>query len=106
VEHDAGAGSGYDDELYKSAGGELVNRATLFDKAELLVKIKEPLPGEFDLLRHGQILFTYLHLAANRPLTDLLLSRGVTAFAYETLEKDGGTPLLTPMSEIAGRMAR
>ena len=105
VEHTAGAGSGYEDELYRSAGGELVNRATLFDLAELLVKIKEPLPGEFDLLRHGQILFTYLHLAANRPLTDLLLSRGVTAFAYETLEQDGGTPLLTPMSEIAGRMA-
>lgn len=105
VEQDAGIGSGYDDESYRSAGGEVVNRATLFDMAELLVKIKEPLPGEFDLLRHGQMLFTYLHLAPNPTLTDLLVTRGVSAFAYETLEKDGTTPLLTPMSEIAGRMA-
>ncbi len=105
VEHAAGAGSGYDDETYLSAGGEVVDRVTLFDRAQLLVKIKEPIPEEFDLLRQGQLLFTYLHLAPNRPLTDLLLSRGVTAFAYETLEKDGSTPLLTPMSEIAGRMA-
>jgi len=105
VEHAAGTGSGYDDEHYRSAGGELVNHTTLFGMAELVVKVKEPLPAEFDLLRQGQILFTYLHLAPNRPLTDLLITRGVTAFAYETLEKDGGTPLLTPMSEIAGRMA-
>ena len=82
-----------------------MDRAALFDSAELLVKIKEPLPAEYDLLRQGQMLFTYLHLAPNRPLTDALLTRGVTAFAYETLEKDGATPLLTPMSEIAGRMA-
>lgn len=105
VEYYAGVGSGYDDDLYRAAGGEAVSRAELFGTAELLIKIKEPLPGEYDLLRHGQILFTYLHLAPNRPLTELLLTRGVTAFAYETLEKDGTTPLLTPMSEIAGRMA-
>ncbi|HEY5975383.1 MAG TPA: alanine dehydrogenase, partial [Geobacteraceae bacterium] len=101
VEQDAGVGSGYGDDLYRAVGGEPVDRATLFGAAELLVKIKEPLPGEYDLLRQGQLLFTYLHLAANRPLTELLLVRGVTAFAYETLEKDGGTPLLTPMSEVA-----
>ncbi len=105
VEFDAGAGSGYDDGLYLAAGAETVDRATLFGAAELLVKIKEPLPAEYELLRQGQILFTYLHLAPNRPLTDHLLARGVTALAYETLEKGGGTPLLTPMSEIAGRMA-
>lgn len=105
VENGAGAGSGYDDDLYRSAGGEVVDRATLFGSAELVVKIKEPLPEEFGLLHCGQVLFTYLHLAPNRPLTELLINRGVTAFAYETLEKDGGTPLLTPMSEIAGRMA-
>ncbi len=104
VEHDAGVGSGYGDELYKASGGEPTDRTIVFGKSELLVKIKEPLPEEFELLQ-GQILFTFLHLAPNRPLTDLLLARGVTAFAYETLEKDGGTPLLTPMSEVAGRMA-
>ena len=105
VEHGAGSGSGFSDELYTAAGGEQVDRTNLFGSAELLVKIKEPLPAEFDLLRQGQMIFTYLHLAPNRLLTDLLLNRGVTAFAYETLEKDGGTPLLTPMSEVAGRMA-
>lgn len=105
VEHGAGAGSGFEDAQYQAAGGELVDRTTLFGNAELLVKIKEPLPSEYDLLRPNQILFTYLHLAPNRALTDLLLARGVTAFAYETLVKDGSTPLLTPMSEIAGRMA-
>ncbi len=105
VEHGAGVGSGYDDASYAAAGGEPVDRATLFGSAELLIKIKEPLPTEYDLLREGQILFTYLHLAPNRPLTDFLLARGVTAFAYETLVRDGGTPLLTPMSEVAGRMA-
>jgi alanine dehydrogenase len=105
VEFDAGSGSGFDDQQYRVAGGLMVHRADLFTEAELLVKIKEPLPAEYDLLRRGQIVFTYLHLAPNRPLTDLLLSRGVTAFAYETLERNGTTPLLTPMSEIAGRMA-
>jgi len=105
VECDAGVGSGYGDELYRSAGGELVNSATLFDGAEMLVKVKEPLPEEFGLLRRGQVLFTYLHLAANPALIAYLLEQGVTAFAYETLEKNGATPLLTPMSEVAGRMA-
>ena len=105
VEQGAGLGSGFTDEDYRQAGGMVVERHTLFAEAELLVKVKEPLPGEYDLLRSGQILFTYLHLAPNRQLTDLLLERRVTAFAYETLEKDGQKPLLTPMSEIAGRMA-
>lgn len=105
VESQAGAGSGFSDEEYRQAGGELVTREQLFGEAELVVKVKEPLPAEYDLLRPGQILFTYLHLAPNRPLTELLLARKVAAFAYETLQKDGRTPLLAPMSEIAGRMA-
>lgn len=105
VEHDAGAGSGFGDDDYARAGATLVVRGELFTRSELLIKVKEPLPAEYELLRPGQILFTYLHLAPNRPLTNLLLERGLAAFAYETLEKEGHTPLLTPMSEIAGRMA-
>ena len=105
VEQGAGVGSGFTDADYGNAGGTVVDRATLFAEAELVVKVKEPLAAEYDLLRPGQILFTYLHLAPNRPLTEALLQRRVTAFAYETLERDGKTPLLEPMSEIAGRMA-
>ena len=105
VENGAGEGSGFSDDQYLNAGAMLVDRATLFSQAELLVKVKEPLQSEYDLIRPGQILFTYLHLAPNIRLTELLLERHVTAFAYETLEKDGQKPLLAPMSEIAGRMA-
>lgn len=105
VEQGAGLGSGFADDEYLRAGGRVVDRTTLFGESELIVKVKEPLPAEYHLLRPGQILFTYLHLAPNRPLTELLLERRVTAFAYETLEKDGRKPLLAPMSEIAGRMA-
>lgn len=105
VEQGAGNGSGFSDEQYHLAGARLVDRATLFAETELLIKVKEPLPAEYDLLRAGQTLFTYLHLAPNRPLMELLLTRGVTALAYETLKKDDRTPLLSPMSEIAGRMA-
>lgn len=105
VEQGAGQGSGFADSDYLAAGARLVDRKTLFAEAEMLVKVKEPLPVEYPLLREGQILFAYLHLAPNRLLTEVLLERRITAFAYETLEKDGHTPLLTPMSEIAGRMA-
>lgn len=105
VEQGAGLGSGFTDDEYQLAGGRLVDRATLFGEAELVVKVKEPLPPEFDLLRPGQILFTYLHLAPNRVLTELLLRKMITAFAYETLESGGRKPLLEPMSDIAGRMA-
>ena len=105
VEQGAGVGSGFSDEEYRQAGGQLVERSVLFEQAELLVKVKEPLPAEFDLLRPGQMLFTYLHLAPNRLLTQQLLERQVTAFAYETVEKAGHKPLLEPMSEVAGRMA-
>lgn len=105
IERNAGVGSGFGDDAYLRAGASLVAREELFARSELLVKVKEPLPAEYELLRPEQILFTYLHLAPNRPLTKLLLERGLTAFAYETLEDAGRTPLLTPMSEIAGRMA-
>ncbi|WP_298270450.1 alanine dehydrogenase [Geobacter sp.] len=105
VEPGAGEGSGFSDGDYRQAGGELRDRSDLFGRAELVVKVKEPLPEEYGLLREGQALFTYLHLAPNRPLTDLLLERGVTGLAYETLDKEGALPLLAPMSEVAGRMA-
>jgi alanine dehydrogenase len=105
VEQGAGQGSGFADADYLVAGAFLVDRKALFAEAEMLVKVKEPLPAEYPLLRPGQILFAYLHLAPNPLLTETLIKRGITAFAYETLERDGHTPLLTPMSEIAGRMA-
>ncbi len=81
------------------------SHAAVFEQADLIVKVKEPLPAEFKLLRPGQILFTYLHLAAGRPLTEALLKSGVTALAYETIEVNRRLPLLEPMSEIAGRMS-
>ncbi|HSB51409.1 MAG TPA: alanine dehydrogenase, partial [Dissulfurispiraceae bacterium] len=101
----AGLGSGFADEEYLNADADIVDRSTVFGKAELIVKVKEPLPSEYDLLREGQALFTYLHLAANSELTEVLLKKRVAGFAYETLEKDGALPLLAPMSAIAGRMA-
>jgi alanine dehydrogenase len=106
VEAGAGAGTGYPDGDYEQAGATLVrDHRVIFDEAGLIVKVKEPLPAEYPLLRPGQILFTYLHLAANRPLTDALLKSGVTALAYETVEVNHRLPLLEPMSEIAGRMS-
>jgi alanine dehydrogenase len=105
VETGAGIGSGFADDEYRAAGAEIVARKTLFDHAELIVKVKEPVPEEFDLLRTGGALFTYLHLAPNRRLIDVLLEKRITGIAYETLTKDGMLPLLAPMSEIAGRMA-
>src|SRR4051794_31275807 len=87
VERGAGAGSGYPDEEYQRAGAELVEaHDDVFARAELIVKVKEPLSEECPLLRKGQLLFTYLHLAANRQLTDALAASGVTAIAYETVE--------------------
>jgi alanine dehydrogenase len=106
VERGAGAGSGYPDEEYAATGVELLDsHAEVFERAELIVKVKEPLPEEYPLLRRGQTLFTYLHLAASKPLTDALLASGVTAIAYETVEVNRRLPLLEPMSEIAGRMS-
>ncbi len=106
VERNAGAGAGYPDADYKQAGATVVDdHAKVFEKADLVVKVKEPLPAEYDLLKPGQILFTYLHLAASRPLTEALMKSGVTGVAYETIEVNRRLPLLEPMSEIAGRMS-
>jgi alanine dehydrogenase len=106
VEKNAGVGSGYPDEEYAKAGAEIVDSAAeVFERADLIVKVKEPLKAEFPLLRKGQILFTYLHLAASKPLTEALLSSGVTGVAYETIQVGNRLPLLEPMSEIAGRMS-
>ena len=106
VEKNGGIGSGYPDEEYKKAGAEIVDLAEdVFARADTIVKVKEPLPAEFPLLRKGQILFTYLHLAASKALTDALLKSGVTAIAYETIQIGNRLPLLEPMSEIAGRMS-
>jgi len=106
VEHGAGAGSSLPDGLYRDAGAALSDAPAVWGRAELILKVKEPLPAEYDLLRPEQILFTYLHLAANAELAQLLLQRRVRALAYETLQPpDGSLPLLAPMSEIAGRLA-
>jgi alanine dehydrogenase len=105
IEWSAGGGSGFSDEEYVKAGAGIVEKKKLFEEAELVVKVKEPLPQEYDLLREGQALFTYLHLAPNRELTEVLLRKKITGIGYETLTKDGTLPLLAPMSEIAGRMA-
>src|SRR5437867_12501593 len=106
VECGAGAGAGYPDHDYEQAGAKRVdNHAAVFQRADLIVKVKEPQPSEYPLLRAGQLLLTYLHLAANRSLTETLLQSGVTALAYETIEVNRRLPLLEPMSEIAGRMS-
>jgi alanine dehydrogenase len=106
VERGAGAGAGYPDAEYEQAGAKMLGaHKEIFDRADLVVKVKEPLPEEFNLLRQGQVLFTYLHLAASRALTEALMKSGVTALAYETVEVNRRLPLLEPMSEIAGRMS-
>ena len=106
VEKNAGAGAGFPDEDYLRAGATLVDdHRQVFDQAELIVKVKEPQPSEYGLLRAGQILFTYLHLTPDRALTEALAKSGVIALAYETIEVNRRLPLLEPMSEIAGRMS-
>jgi alanine dehydrogenase len=105
IEINAGAGSGFPDGDYQKAGAEIVDNKDLFSQSELIVKVKEPIPAEYVLLKEGQALFTYLHLAPNRDLTEVLLRKKITSIGYETLMKDGTLPLLAPMSEIAGRMA-
>ncbi len=106
VEKNAGIGSGYPDQDYAKAGAEIVPQAKeVFACADMIVKVKEPLETEFPLLRRGQILFTYLHLAASKTLTEALLKSGATGVAYETIQVNNRLPLLEPMSEIAGRMS-
>ena len=107
VESGAGVGIGFDDRTYEAAGGKILTTvADVFAAAELIVKVKEPQPEEVRMLREGQVLFTYLHLAADRELTEALMRSGAIAIAYETVtDVRGGLPLLAPMSEVAGRMA-
>ena len=107
VETRAGLGSGFPDELYKEAGAEIVATAKeVYDRADMVMKVKEPLPQEYGLIREGQIVFTYFHFAASEELTRAMIESKCVAIAYETIETaDGKLPLLTPMSEVAGRMA-
>jgi alanine dehydrogenase len=106
VEHGAGEGSSLRDALYRDAGAALVDAAGVWERADLVLKVKEPIASEYSRLREGLMLFTYLHLAANPELTKVLIARRVRALAYETLQlADGALPLLAPMSEIAGRLA-
>jgi alanine dehydrogenase len=107
IEQHAGLGIGIDDQHYIDAGAEMVTSAAeVFARADLIIKVKEPQPDECRLLRAGQTLFTYLHLAPDPTQTRLLLDSGVTAIAYETVtDAKGGLPLLTPMSQVAGRMS-
>ena len=107
VETGAGVGSGFCDSEYEKAGCVILGDAqSIYDGSEMIIKVKEPIAQEYDMLNEGQILYTYLHLAANLPLTQALLQQRVNAVAYETVvEMDGSLPLLTPMSQIAGRMA-
>ena len=107
VEKNAGTGSGFEDERYVAAGAEMIETAReIFERSDMVMHVKEPLPPEYDLIREDQIIFTYLHLAAAEELTNVLIKSGSVNIAYETIQKaDGSLPLLTPMSEVAGRMA-
>ncbi len=106
VQAGGGTGSGITDEDFRLAGAEIVREAPeIFKRAEMILKVKEPLPEEFPLIRKGQVLFTYFHFAASRPLTDGMIKTGAVCIAYETVEEHGSLPLLTPMSEVAGRMS-
>lgn len=105
IETSAGEGSSFSDQDYKKVGAKISDRKSIWNK-ELIIKVKEPLVEEYQYFKKNQILFTYLHLAANRPLTEALVKSGITAIAYETVAmEDGKLPLLTPMSIIAGRLS-
>ncbi len=105
VQQSAGEGSGFADEMYVQAGATLVSTAADAWGADMVIKVKEPIPAEYDFLRPGLLLFTYLHLAADLPLTEQLIDSQTTAVAYETIQSGRRLPLLEPMSEIAGRMS-
>lgn len=107
IEKDAGTGSGISNQEFMIAGAAILNSAAdVWTESEMIIKVKEPLEPEFPLMREGQILFTYLHLAANENLTKKLLEKKVVGIAYETIQlDDGGLPLLAPMSEVAGRLS-
>lgn len=106
IESGAGQGAAYSDEEYETAGATVVKTAgEVFSRSDIVVKVKEPQPGEIEMLREGQVLFTYLHLAADKVLTEALVATGATAIAYETVRVGNRLPLLEPMSEVAGRMS-
>jgi alanine dehydrogenase len=107
VEQGAGLGSGFSDDAYRAAGARVVTSAAeVWSKAELILKVKEPIAAEWPRMRRGQVLFTYFHFAASEPLTKAVIKSGCVAIAYETVQlSTGELPLLTPMSEVAGRMA-
>jgi len=107
VETNAGAGSGFSDEAYRKAGAEIVPTAKeVYERADMVLKVKEPIEPEYALIRPGQVLFTYFHFAASRELTEAMIKSKAVCIAYETVQKaDGSLPLLIPMSEVAGRMA-
>ncbi len=106
VQKGAGLGAGLSDEAYAGAGAQIVDDAAgVYGAADMIIKVKEPLASEYPLIKPGQLLFTYFHFAASRELTDAMIASGAHCFAYETLDVDGKLPLLTPMSEVAGRMA-
>lgn len=107
VEKDAGIGAGFENSDYEKVGAIIEeNKQKIFDDSEMIVKVKEPLPEEYDFFHEGQILYTYLHIAADKPQAQMLLDKKVKAVAYETITSpEGGLPCLTPMSEIAGRLA-
>lgn len=106
VEDGAGIGSGLNNDLYESEGARIAKREEIYGKADMIMKVKEPLEEEYDLLHEGQILYTYLHLAPAPDLTEALLKRKIIGIAYETVQlKDNSLPLLIPMSEVAGRMS-
>jgi alanine dehydrogenase len=105
VETGAGVGSAFPDEAYERVGAELTSVDEIWERSEMVLKVKEPIASEYGRLREGLILFTYLHIAADEPLTRALLDSGITAVAYETVEVRGTLPLLAPMSEVAGRLA-
>ena len=107
VENKAGRGSGFQNSAYKNAGAEIIDTPKeIFKRADMVMHVKEPLPAEYNLIRKDQIVFTYLHLAAAEELTRVLIKSGSIGIAYETIQnEDGSLPLLTPMSEVAGRMA-
>ena len=107
VESGAGLGSGISDEKYEKAGADILPMASdVWTKADMIVKVKEPLPEEYDFMTAGKIIYTYLHLAANRELTEAMMAKRVIGIAYETIQiDDGSLPLLAPMSEVAGRLS-
>ena len=106
IESGAGIGAGFADDEYRQAGAEIIADASqVWSASEIIVKVKEPLPAEYPMLHSGQVVFTYLHLAASRECTNALLASGTTSIAYETVTVNGQLPLLAPMSEVAGRLA-